>query len=142
MNLSRLQAPLAFVGRLLIAYIFLASGWSKIGGYAGTAQYMESAGLPGTLLPLVILLELAGGILIVIGLATSWAALALAGFTFLSAFFFHFDFSDQAQVINFNKNLAIAGGFLILAAFGPGAWSLEAKRNGRASSLAASRSRR
>lgn len=103
---------------------------------------MESAGLPGTLLPLVILVELAGGLLIAVGLATRWAALALAGFTLLSAFFFHFDFSDQAQIINFNKNLAISGGFLILASFGPGTWSFDAKRNGRASPAVGSHARR
>ena len=115
-------------GRILIASIFVLSGFTKIGGYAGTQGYMEAMGVPGALLPLVILTELGGGLLIVLGLWTRLAAFALAGFSLLSAALFHANFGDQVQMIMFLKNLAIAGGFLLLVAHGPGALSLDARR--------------
>ncbi len=116
-------------GRIFIAAIFLIAGIGKLGaGYAGTQGYMESMGVPGILLPLVIALEIGGAILVIAGLFTRVTALALAGFTVLSALLFHADFSDQMQMIMFMKNFAIAGGFLFLAANGAGAWSLDARR--------------
>ena len=116
-------------GRIFIAAIFLMAGIGKLGaGYAGTQGYMESMGVPGILLPLVIALEIGGAILVIAGLWTRLAALALAGFTVVSAVLFHADFSDQMQMIMFMKNFAIAGGFLFLAANGAGAWSLDARR--------------
>lgn len=115
-------------GRFLIAAIFLQSGFGKIGGYAGTQGYMEAMGVPGALLPLVILAELGGGVLIVLGLWTRLAALALAGFSMLSAVLFHGNFGDPMQAIMFMKNVAIAGGFLILFAHGAGRLSLDARR--------------
>jgi putative oxidoreductase len=87
---------------------------------------MQAHGVPGSLLPLVIVTELLGGAMIATGLMTRWVAIAMAGFVLLTAFFFHTHFADEAQLINFNKNLAIAGGFLALAAHGGGAWSLDA----------------
>lgn len=102
------------VSRVLLAQIFIVSGFGKIGGYAGTQGYMESMGVPGVLLPLVILVELGGGLLLVAGLFTRWAALALAGFTIAAALIFHTNFSDQIQTIMFMKNLSIAGGLLLL----------------------------
>jgi putative oxidoreductase len=114
-------------GRILIATIFVMAGASKITGYAGTAAYMESQGVPGALLPLVIATELGGGLLVVLGLFTRYAALALAGFSILSAVLFHANFGDQAQQIMFMKNFAMAGGFLFLVAHGAGALSLDAR---------------
>lgn len=117
-------------GRALLALIFIAAGWSKITGYAATASYMESQGVPGMLLPAVILLELGGGLLILLGLQTRILAFLLAGFCVLTALIFHSNFGDQQQIILFMKNLAIAGGFLILMAHGPGLWSLDEKFSG------------
>jgi putative oxidoreductase len=121
------------LGRFGLALIFILSGWSKIAGYAGTQQYMESMGVPGAVLPLVILLELGGGLAILTGLATRWVALALAGFTLVAAVLFHANLGDQNQFINFMKNVAIAGGFLVLATQGAGSFSfdnlLQARRN-------------
>lgn len=111
-------------GRILIALIFITSGWSKIGGYAATQGYMESMGVPGMLLPLVIITELGGGVLIVLGLFTRYAALALAGFSILSGILFHGG-ADQMQQIQLLKNLAMAGGFLFLVAHGAGRISLD-----------------
>lgn len=113
--------------RVLLAILFLVAGFGKLGAYAGTQAYMASKGLPGALLPLVIALELGGGALIVAGLWTRAAALALAAFTLLAAAIFHANFADQIQQIMFLKNLAIAGGFLLLATRGAGAWSLDAR---------------
>lgn len=107
-------------GRLLISIIFLMAGISKITGYAGTQAYMESAGVPGLLLPLVIGLEILGAVALMIGYRTRLAALLLAGFTVVSALLFHNMFADSSQTIMFMKNLAIAGGLLLLVANGPG----------------------
>lgn len=115
-------------GRILIAAIFVVAGASKIGGYAGTQAYMESQGVPGALLPLVIATELGGGLLVILGLWTRLAALALAGFSILSALLFHANFADQMQQIMLMKNFAMAGGFLFLVAGGAGALSLDAWR--------------
>ena len=113
------------VGRVLIALIFVVAGYGKIGGYEATQGYMTAMGVPGGLLPLVIVLELGGGILLVLGLFTRYVALALAGFSILSAILFHGNIADQMQQIMFMKNLAIAGGFLFLVANGAGKISLD-----------------
>ena len=126
--MNRLYDISELAGRVLIASIFVLSGFSKIGGYAGTQGYMEAMGVPGALLPLVIAAELGGGILVVLGLWTRLAALALAGFSVLAAVLFHFNPDDQVQMIMLMKNFAIAGGFLFLAAHGAGALSLDARR--------------
>lgn len=123
---NQFRAPLDLAGRILLALIFITAGYGKIGGYEGTAGYMESMGVPGALLPLVILTELGGGIAILLGLFTRPVAVALAGFSILSGIIFHAG-ADQMQQIMFAKNLAIAGGFLVLAAHGAGAWSIDAK---------------
>ena len=119
-------APLALVGRAAMAAFFIHEGVDQIVDFAGTKDYMQSFGVWPELLSLVILTELGGGLLILFGLATRLTAIALAVFTLLTASFFHTDFSDVDQLIHFQKNLSIAGGFLGLAAFGPGAWSLDA----------------
>lgn len=115
------------LGRLGLSLIFILSGVAKLGaGYAGTQGYMEAMGVPGALLPLVIALETGGGLAVAAGLLTRWAALGLAAFSVASAVLFHFDLGDQGQFINFYKNIAIAGGFLVLAAHGGGRLSLDA----------------
>ena len=113
-------------GRVLLAHIFIISGWSKIGGFAGTQAYMESMGVPGALLPLVIAVELLGGVALIIGFQTRWAAIALAAFSIVAAMIFHYNLADQMQMISFMKNLAIAGGLLVLAQTGAAAPSVEA----------------
>ena len=120
--LQNLAAP---AGRILIALIFVTSGVNKISGYAGTQQYMEAMGVPGALLPLVIALEILGGLAVMLGWHTRVAAFLLAGFSLLSGLLFHADFGDQMQMIMFMKNLSIAGGFLVLVALGPGAYALD-----------------
>ena len=126
MNSSTLVSATQLSGRLLLSAIFLLAGASKIGGYADTQAYMESMGVPGFLLPAVILLELGGGLAVVLGWQTRLAALLLGGFSVLSALLFHANFADPMQSILFMKNLAMAGGLLLLVADGAGAWSLDA----------------
>ena len=114
-------------GRVLLALMFVMAGWSKIGGYAGTQGYMEAMGVPGFMLPLVILLELGGGLAIVLGLFTRSLSVLLAGFTLMAAFIFHYQPAEQMQMLMFMKNVSVAGGFLALAAAGAGAFSLDAR---------------
>jgi putative oxidoreductase len=117
--MQKMQAPLLVIARLLLAYIFIVEGYGKITAYQATAAYMEQFHVSGKLLPLVILTELGCGLGVALGLLTRLAAFGLAGFALLTAIFFHSDFSDADQAINFHKNLAIAGGFLALLAIGP-----------------------
>lgn len=127
--MSKLQNSAELTGRVLMAAIFVLAGASKITAYAGTQQYMAAMGVPGALLPLVIALELGGGLLLVAGFQTRLIALALAGFSVASAVLFHNNLGDQTQFIMFFKNVAMAGGFLIIAANGPGAYSLDRRGN-------------
>ena len=113
------------VGRVLISAIFLLSGISKVSAYVATQGYMEAMGLPGETLPLVIAFEIGASVAIIIGLQTRLVALALAGFALVTAVLFHGELGDQMQFIMFMKNIAIAGGFLFLAANGPGALALD-----------------
>jgi putative oxidoreductase len=116
------------LGRVLMAAMFIQSGIEKIFGYAGAQAYMDAHNVSATLLPLVILTEVGGGLCVLLGLFTRWAALALAGFCLLAAIFFHYHPDDVMQMINFMKNITIAGGFLVLAGAGPGALALDNRR--------------
>lgn len=113
------------IGRVLMSVIFIQAGINKMFGYAGAQGYMEAAGVPGALLPLVILLEAGGGLALLLGFFTRWLALAFAGFCVLAALLFHLHPDDQMQMISFMKNITIAGGFLVLAGAGPGALALD-----------------
>ena len=122
----------SLIGRVLIAAIFVLSGFSKMGGYSAAQTYMQSAGVPGWLLPLVILNELGGGIAIIAGFYTRLVAFLLAGFCILTGLLFHAGSPDQVQQIMFMKNLGLAGGFLFLVASGAGRLSVDGfmRRNG------------
>ncbi|HZP13146.1 MAG TPA: DoxX family protein [Nevskiaceae bacterium] len=131
-NLEKLSD---LTGRILISAIFLVSGFGKISQYAGTQAFMASAGVPGSLLPLVIALEIGGALAIIVGYKTRWAAIALAGFSIVSALIFHANFADQIQSIMFLKNVAMAGGFLVIAARGAGTLSLDARAQRQSENL-------
>ena len=126
--MTALQSSTILVGRILLAAIFLLAGLNKIGSYKGTAAYMASQGVPALLLPAVIALEVGGALALIGGLYTRLSSLLLAGFCVLSAALFHANIGDQTQFALAFKNLAMAGGFLILAAHGPGRYSLDARR--------------
>jgi len=131
MDRDTLAAAASLVGRILLVAIFLPEAWAKIRGYDSVVAYMEEFDVPGALLPLVIAVEIVAPVLIIIGWQTRWASLALAGFAVLTAAFFHADFADTNQHHHFWKNLAMAGGFIVLAANGAGAWSIDAWREQR-----------
>jgi putative oxidoreductase len=127
-NLLPYAAP---VGRVLLSLMFITSGLQKITGYAGTQGYMEMMGVPGALLPLVILVEVVGGIALLAGWQARTAAFLLAGFSLVSGVLFHLvpsfgmeGMEAQGQMISFMKNVTIAGGMLMVVAFGPGAVSV------------------
>jgi len=123
------------IARIFLGHIFLLAGLSKIGNYEGTAGYMESMGIPGALLPLVILFEAAAGLAVIIGFKAKWAASALAGFSVVAAAIFHSNLADQMQMILFMKNIAIAGGLLMLTIHGAGAYSVDNRRSNTATNL-------
>jgi putative oxidoreductase len=111
--------------------MFLLSGLGKLGAYSATAAYMSAAGVPGALLPLVILTEVGGALAIIGGWKTRTVAVLLAGFCLLTAITFHRNFADQNQMINFLKNVSIGGGFLLLVANGPGPLSIDGRLRNR-----------
>jgi putative oxidoreductase len=126
------QPLAALVGRILLAVIFIISGFGKIPGFEGTVGYIASKGLPMPQLVAVgtIVVELGGGILLAVGYKARWAALALAVFTLLAAIIFHNFWAVEAaqkmaQQVNFLKNIAITGGMLMVFAFGPGRYSVD-----------------
>lgn len=134
-----LSGPLAYaapVARVMLALVFILGGWGKLSDPAGTAGYISSGGLPGGLLVWpVIALELVGGLLVALGLFARPAALALAAFTLLAGILYHLvpglgmeGFDRFMQMIHVQKNLAISGGLLLLAVFGPGAYALALPR--------------
>jgi putative oxidoreductase len=121
----------ALLGRLLLAALFVMGGFNKIGDFEGTAGYIAGKGLPipQVLAALTIAIELGGGILLVLGWKSRWAALAIAVFTLLAALIFHnywtFPADQQMeQYASFWKNVSIAGGMLMVLAFGPGRYSI------------------
>lgn len=123
---------MALIGRILLASLFIWSGWGKLNGFSGTAGFIGSQGLPmpQVLAALAVAVELGGGILLLIGLKTRWVALALVVFLIVITPIFH-NFWDapaaqaQMQEINFLKNVAIMGGMFMVAAFGPGRFSID-----------------
>lgn len=123
--MNSLQALAAPVARIMLSLIFVTSGFGKISAYAGTQSYMEAMGVPALLLPLVIAVELLGGLAVMFGWHTRIAAFLLAGFSLLSAILFHANVGDQMQMIMFMKNVAIAGGFLMIVSQGGGAFTLD-----------------
>jgi len=116
------------LGRVLIAAIYLLSGFGKLTAPAATAGYIASAGLPLPLLGVIIAIgvELGGGVLLVLGYQTRLVALVMAIFTVATAVFFHNNFADQNMMIHFLKNIAMTGGLLQVVAFGAGSLSLDA----------------
>ncbi len=127
--MNKLNPVFSLAGRVMIALIFVLAGLSKISTIDGTQGYMEAMGLPGILIYPTILFEVAAGLAIIAGFKTRYVALALAGFSLLSALIFHNQLGDQTQFILFMKNVAMAGGFLFLARYGAGELSIDNHRS-------------
>ena len=115
------------LGRILLSAIFLINGIGKIFNYEGTIQYMENFDVPGYLIIPAITVEILFPILLILGYYTKFSALVLSLFTLVLAVIFHTDFSNQMQLMSFLKNIAIAGGFLIIFVYGPGKYSIDHK---------------
>ncbi|WP_457936155.1 DoxX family protein [Mesorhizobium sp. 10J20-29] len=118
------------IGRIFLAVMFVLAGYSKLTAIGATAGWFESLGLPMPSVVTVVagLVELVGGLAIIAGFQTRIAALVIAAFTVGATLIAHMDFADQTQQLFFMKNLAVTGGLLVLAAFGAGAYSLDARR--------------
>ena len=124
---SLLSSASLLAGRLFLSLIFVYEGWNLIGSYGPAVAYVQKFGLSATLLPAVILLQLGGGLLVAAGLLTRLAAVTLATFCTFTAVFFHRQFADSNQLLHFQKDLAIAGGFL--TTFVDGALSDDLRRH-------------
>jgi putative oxidoreductase len=124
------SSALVLVGRILLSAMFILAGFGKLTSISGTAAWFGSLGLPMPIVVTVLvgLLELFGGIAVLAGFKTRIAATALAIFTLAATAVAHLNFADQVQLLFFQKNLAIAGGLFMLAVFGAGALSVDAKR--------------
>ena len=121
-NRPSINNSLMLAGRALMAYLFIIAGWNKISGYAGTAAYMESQGIPGSLVYLVILLEFGGGLALLIGYQTRIVAFFLAFFCITSGLIFH---GAPEEATSLMKNLAMAGGFIYILVQGAGKFSMD-----------------
>ena len=132
-----------FVGRILVAAIFILSGLGKIGAPAATQGYIAAMGLPAPLLAYIgaIAVELGGGLLLLAGYRTQLVAAALAAFSIVTAFIFHHALADQNQMIHFLKNFAMAGGLLQFVAYGAGRISVDHRIATRGSSVGVDRIR-
>jgi putative oxidoreductase len=118
-------APL--VARILVGGLFIMAGWSKVTGFAGTVGFAQSVGLPSPELAIIIaiILEIGGGLSILLGYHIKWGALALAIFTVAVSFIFHRDFGDPMQQLLFTKNMGIAAALLYMTRFGAGKLAIE-----------------
>ncbi len=123
--MTDLQKYFDAIGRVLIGALFLIAGVQKLAGIDATQAYMLSHGVPIMLLPLVVALEIGGAAAIALGWKTRLFALAFAGFLFLTAIIFHSDFASSVERILFFKDLALAGGFLLIFVHGPGELSFD-----------------
>ncbi|WP_265571089.1 DoxX family protein [Sphingomicrobium nitratireducens] len=122
------------IARLLLSLVFIVAGFQKVGAYQETVAYMESQGVPGLLLPLVLATEIGGGLMVALGWHARIAAMVLAAFSLLSGIVFHLMPAMElagpeyyGQMAHFWKNLAIAGGMAMIVANGPGLFSLRSK---------------
>ena len=115
------------LGRIFLSALFLIEGINKIFNYEGTTQYMESFGVPEYLAMPAIIIEILFPLLLIIGYKTKIASLVIAIFTIIVATIFHTNFDDHMQFITFFKDIAIAGGFIIIFVNGPGKFSLDYK---------------
>ncbi|HEU4661138.1 MAG TPA: DoxX family protein [Pseudolabrys sp.] len=128
MQLENQNDTVAFLSRLFMSSLFILYGYFKLTGYAGTVAYMTKLGLPSFFAALAVIIELGGGILILLGYQTRLVSYGLAIYVIIASFIAHRHFADPGQLSNFMKNMAIVGGFLAMAASGGGALSLDGRK--------------
>lgn len=118
---------LTIAARVLMSQVFIISGLGKIIGYSGSLHYFASLGIPGLLLPVVILIEVGCGLLLLLGYKTKYVAAILAVFALAAALLAHTDFGAPGQLVNFTKDFALAGGLILFVKFGAGRPSIDHK---------------
>ena len=119
---------LDLVGRIFISALFLISAFNKIFNLDGSIGWMEGYGVPGFLIYPAIAVEIILPVLVIVGYQARIAAGILAVFCLITAFLFHFDFSDQSQLVSFLKNIGLAGGFLFIVANGTKDWAVDREK--------------
>jgi len=124
--MATVREAAALAGRLLLCALFLHEAWAKLTGYSAAVAYAQAFGVPGILMPLAIAVEAGCGLLILLGYHARAAALLLAGFCVATALLFHTKLGNRNELLHFEKDLAIAGGLLVLFAHGAGRWALDA----------------
>ena len=132
--MATVREAAALAGRLLLCALFLHEAWAKLTGYSAAVAYAQAFGVPGVLMPLAIAVEAGCGLLILLGYHARAAALLLAGFCVATALLFHTKLGNRNELLHFEKDLAIAGGLLVLFAHGAGRWALDALPAARARS--------
>lgn len=119
---------ITLLARVLLALLFVATGFAQLGHWHDSAmEYVQTLNLPAIFLPLVVAFQIGAGFALIAGVFTRWVSLALGIFCLATAVLFHMNFADPAQASQFLKNIAMAGGFLLLYVHGGGGWSLDAK---------------
>ena len=116
------------IGRIFISALFLISAFNKIFNLKGSMSWMEGFGLPGFLIYPAIVIEIVLPVLVIVGYQARIAAGILSIFCLMTAFIFHFDFSNQMQVVSFFKNIGLAGGFLFIVANGTKDWAVDKEK--------------
>ena len=116
------------IGRIFISALFLISAFNKIFNLEGSTSWMEGFGLPGFLIYPAIVIEIVLPVLVIVGYQARIAAGILSIFCLMTAFIFHFDFSNQMQVVSFFKNIGLAGGFLFIVANGTKDWAVDKEK--------------
>ena len=119
---------LDFFGRIFISAVFLISAYNKVFNLDGSMGWMEGFGIPGFLIFPAIAIEIILPVLVIVGYRARFAAGVLAVFCLMTAFLFHFDFSDQSQLVSFLKNIGLAGGFLFIVANGTKDWAVDREK--------------
>ena len=130
MDLEKHADQAALVGRLFYSSLYILYGYLKLTGFAGTTGYMAKQGLPAPAFfaALAVVIELGGGLLMLIGYQTRLVALGLAIYVLIASFIAHAHFGDGNQMLHFFKNMVIVGGSLAFVAFGAGAYSVDGRR--------------
>ena len=119
---------LDLLGRIFISALFLISAFNKVFNLGGSMSWMEGFGVPGFFIYPAIVIEIILPVLVIVGYKARFAAGVLAIFCLITAFLFHFDFSDQTQLVSFLKNIGLAGGFLFIVANGTKDWAVDREK--------------
>jgi putative oxidoreductase len=127
--MNALSDGAALLGRLLLAVIFILSGVQKLMDFGGTVGFMGAEGQPVPVLAAIVavIVECAGGVLLIVGYQTRPTGIVMAVWCIATALVAHRDFGNPDQMIHFLKNVAMAGGFLQLVAFGSGDWGIDGR---------------